>query len=168
MRYSALTTLLTLATTANGLVMLPATHFGQKHTPANAHQRIQQPRAFFNFGKKDDTEAPARRGGNARDDDLARRQSKLAERQAAAKAIPKGQVEVTFPQKNNKVVLAKQGEDIGKVAARAGLRVKFDCKNGRCGTCQVRLNGRAAAKVCQGAVVPSGATRRLSVTLDNL
>ena len=50
---------------------------------------------------------------------------------------------------------------------QAGLRVKFDCKNGRCATCQVRLNGRAAAKICQGATVPGGATKRLSITLDN-
>lgn len=77
----------------------------------------------------------------------------VAERQAKAKAIPKGSVEVTFPQKGNKVVIAKQGEALGKVVSRGGLRVKFDCKNGRCGTCQVRLNGRSAVKVCQGGVV---------------
>jgi ferredoxin len=40
-------------------------------------------------------------------------------------------------------------------------------QNGRCGTCQVRLNGRQAAKICQGAKVPGGATRKLSITLDN-
>ena len=131
----------------------------------------------------------------ARDADLERRQGKLAERQAKAKEIPKGSVEVTFPQKGNKVVIAKQGEPLGKVIGRGGLKVKFDCKvscahsrskiapahpltsrpfsrcagsqNGRCGTCQVRLNGRAAAKVCQGATVPGGATRKLKITLDN-
>ena len=74
---------------------------------------------------------------------------------------------MTFPQKGNKVVYAQQGDNIGKVAAKAGLRIKFDCKNGRCGTCQVRLNGRAAAKVCQGATIPGGATRKLKITLDN-
>jgi len=40
-------------------------------------------------------------------------------------------------------------------------------QNGRCGTCQVRLNGRSAAKVCQGAKIPGGATRKLKITLDN-
>eukprot|EP00965_Chrysotila_dentata_P215232 6188646-Pleurochrysis_carterae.AAC.1 len=40
-------------------------------------------------------------------------------------------------------------------------------QNGRCATCQVRLNGRAAAKICQGATIPGGATRKLKVTLDN-
>ena len=106
-------------------------------------------------------------GGNARDADLERRQGKLAARQAKAKELPKGSVEVTFPQKGNKKVIAKQGEPLGKVVARGGLKVKFDCKNGRCATCQVRLNGRAAAKICQGATVPGGATRKLTITLDN-
>ena len=36
-----------------------------------------------------------------------------------------------------------------------------------CATCQVRLNGRAAAKICQGATVPGGAVRKLKITLDN-
>jgi len=102
---------------------------------------------------------------SARDADFARRQEKLASRKQAA--VPKGEVEVTFPQKGNKVVKAKQGEPIGAVCKRAGVRVKFDCKNGRCGTCQVRLNGRSALKVCQGGTVPGGATKKLTITLDN-
>ena len=65
---------------------------------------------------------------NARDADLARRQGKLAARQAKGAELPKGSVEVTFPQKGNKMVIAKQGEPLGKVVQRAGLRVKFDCK----------------------------------------
>ena len=55
-------------------------------------------------------------------------EDKLAARQQKAKAQPKGTVEVTFPQKGNKVIQAKQGEPLGKVVSRAGLRVKFDCK----------------------------------------
>jgi len=76
-------------------------------------------------------------------------------------------VTVTFPQKGNKQVTAQQGEPIGAVCKRAGVRVKFDCKTGRCATCQVRLNGRSAVKVCQGATVPGGATKKLTITLDN-
>eukprot|EP00310_Coccolithus_braarudii_P013436 CAMPEP_0183330938 /NCGR_PEP_ID=MMETSP0164_2-20130417/372_1 /TAXON_ID=221442 /ORGANISM="Coccolithus pelagicus ssp braarudi, Strain PLY182g" /LENGTH=150 /DNA_ID=CAMNT_0025499285 /DNA_START=30 /DNA_END=482 /DNA_ORIENTATION=- len=107
------------------------------------------------------------RSSSAVEDDFQRRQDKLAQRQALAKTQPKGTVEVTFPQKGNKVVKAMQGDAIGKVCQKAGMRIKFDCKNGRCGTCQVRLNGRAAAKVCQGATIPGGATRKLKITLDN-
>ena len=65
---------------------------------------------------------------NARDADFARRQERLAGRQAQGKEQPKGAVECTFPQKGNKVVMAKQGEPLGKVISRAGLKVKFDCK----------------------------------------
>jgi ferredoxin len=119
------------------------------------------------FGGKKDQGGGAAAPQNSRDADFARRQAKLQERQAKAATQPKGTVECTFPQKGNKVVLAQQGEPLGKVIGRAGLRVKFDCKNGRCGTCQVRLNGRAAAKICQGATVPGGATRKLKIELDN-
>ncbi|EOD16684.1 hypothetical protein EMIHUDRAFT_435876 [Emiliania huxleyi CCMP1516] len=136
----------------------PARHLTAARAPA--------PAAQFGWGRPQAApSAPPPQ--NARDADFARRQEKLAQRQQTAKSAPKGQVEVTFPQKGNKVVYAQQGDNIGKVAAKAGLRIKFDCKNGRCGTCQVRLNGRAAAKVCQGATIPGGATRKLKITLDN-
>ena len=72
---------------------------------------------------------------------------------------------MTFPQKGNKKVVCQQGDPLGKVCSKAGVRIKFDCKNGRCGTCQVRLNGRSAAKICQGATVPGGATKKLAITL---
>jgi len=124
--------------------------------PSPASTRAVAPTMQFGWG-----------GGGARDADLARRQDKLDARKKKAAEIPKGSVEVTFPQKGNKMVIAKQGENIGKVAQRAGLRIKYDCKNGRCATCQVRLNGRATEKVCQGAKIPGGATRKLSITLDN-
>ena len=67
-------------------------------------------------------------GKSARDLDFERRQERLAGRQQTAKEQPKGTVECTFPQKGNKVVMAKQGEPLGKVVSRSGLRVKFDCK----------------------------------------
>ena len=110
------------------------------------------------FGKKPAPQEPTVQ--NARDADFARRQDRLAQRGAAAASQPKGQVEVTFPQKGNKVVKAMQGDAIGKVCQKAGIKVKFDCKNGRCGTCEVSINGRSKAKVCQGAKVPGGGDGR--------
>merc|ERR1712032_685379 len=49
-----------------------------------------------------------RGGGSSVEQDFERRQEKLAQRQALAKSQPKGAVEVTFPQKGNKMVVAKQ------------------------------------------------------------
>ena len=142
-----------LLATAHALVMPFA---APSRAGSVAFSRVAQPVEMLWGGQK-----------SARDADFERRQGKLQDRRAKAAQQPKGTVECTFPQKGNKVVLAKQGEPLGKVVSRAGLRVKFDCKNGRCGTCQVRLNGRAAAKICQGATVPGGATRKLKITLDN-
>ena len=146
MRFSLLAL---LVATAHGMLAGPAVPSGARF--AAAVRSTPPPSMFFNFGGKKEEAGPTI--GDARDADLARRQGKLDARRAKAATQPKGAVEVTFPQKGNKVVIAQQGEPIGKVVSRAGLRVKFDCKNGRCGTCQVRLNGRSAAKVCQGATV---------------
>ena len=123
---------------------------------------------------------------SAIDRDFERRQEMLNARRQKSASTPKGQVEVTIA---GRKTTAKQGEPIAAVARRAGVKIKYDCKvraralaprpharapharaasqNGRCATCQVRLNGRSAAKVCQGAKVPGGATRKLTITLDN-
>jgi hypothetical protein len=69
-----------------------------------------------------------------------------------ASSAPKGQVEVTFPQKGNKVVLAQQGEPIGKVVSRAGMRVKFDCKV--CGPTIGSFFRPGAPEACAPADVP--------------
>ena len=99
---------------------------GGARSPTRAPIAQMQFGNFFGGGNK----APAAPTGgmNARDADFARRQDKLAARQAKGASQPKGSVEVTFPQKGNKVVKAKQGEPLGKVISRAGLKVKFDCK----------------------------------------
>eukprot|EP00636_Phaeomonas_parva_P001821 CAMPEP_0118887958 /NCGR_PEP_ID=MMETSP1163-20130328/25477_1 /TAXON_ID=124430 /ORGANISM="Phaeomonas parva, Strain CCMP2877" /LENGTH=114 /DNA_ID=CAMNT_0006826517 /DNA_START=27 /DNA_END=371 /DNA_ORIENTATION=- len=72
------------------------------------------------------------------------------------------QVEVTW-ENNGKTVTANQGEPIANVARRAGVKIKYDCKKGRCGSCEVRLNGRASAKVCQGATIPFGPSKKLKI-----
>jgi hypothetical protein len=148
MAFSAVVFFLGLASTA--AFSLPPSHAVMR----SASPHTAAPAMFF--GQKN----------SAVEKDFAARQDKLAARRASAPA-QKGQVEVTFPQKGNKKIMAKQGEPLGKVISRGGLRIKFDCKNGRCATCQVRLNGRAAAKVCQGATIPGGATKKLSIVLDN-
>mmetsp|Transcript_17415 Transcript_17415/g.22362 ORF Transcript_17415/g.22362 Transcript_17415/m.22362 type:complete len:122 (-) Transcript_17415:206-571(-) len=64
---------------------------------------------------------------------------------------------------SGKTCEAEQGDEIAKVAAKAGIKLKFDCKTGRCGTCEVRLNNRVTAKVCQGAKIPGGPTKALKI-----
>lgn len=147
---------LALLGSAHGLVLQPSVH---ARAPASFRAAPATTMQFFGGGGGG--------GQSARDKDFERRQDRLQARKGAAAAAPKGQVTVTFPQKGNKKVVCQQGTPIGTVAQKAGVRIKFDCKNGRCGTCTVRLNGRAAAKICQGAKIPGGATKSLSITLDN-
>lgn len=50
-------------------------------------------------------------------------------------------VDVSFEPSGKKIV-AEQGEVIEAVAKRAGVIIPFKCKQGRCNSCEVRLNGR--------------------------
>ena len=137
------------------LCLVGAQAFTLQSQPLARTATVASPAAPVMFwGKKEPKAEPTVQ--NARDADFARRQDRLAQRGAAAASAPKGQVEVTFPQKGGKVVKAMQGDAIGKVCQKAGVKIKFDCKNGRCATCQVSINGRSKAKVCQGAKVPGG------------
>ena len=50
-------------------------------------------------------------------------------------------VEVSF-EPSGKNVVAEQGDLIEKVAKNAGVIIPFKCKQGRCNSCEVRLNGK--------------------------
>lgn len=50
-------------------------------------------------------------------------------------------VEITF-EPSGKVVMAEQGDVIAEVAAKAGVYIPYKCKQGRCNSCELRLNGR--------------------------
>eukprot|EP00307_Rebecca_sp_RCC1486_P012639 CAMPEP_0119414626 /NCGR_PEP_ID=MMETSP1335-20130426/7092_1 /TAXON_ID=259385 /ORGANISM="Chrysoculter rhomboideus, Strain RCC1486" /LENGTH=169 /DNA_ID=CAMNT_0007439511 /DNA_START=30 /DNA_END=539 /DNA_ORIENTATION=+ len=49
-------------------------------------------------------------------------------------------VEVSFS--NGRTVNAIPGQRLSDIARAAGARIQYDCKNGECGTCTVKLNGR--------------------------
>ena len=87
--------------------------------------------------------------------------SRLAPRVYAGKPV-----EVTF-EPAGKTIIAEQGELIEAVAKKAGVTIPFKCKQGRCNSCELRLNGRVSAKACQGAAVPGGPTKKLSVVVVN-
>ena len=50
-------------------------------------------------------------------------------------------VDVTF-QPAGKIITAEQGDLIKDVAVKAGVFIPFKCKQGRCLSCEVRLNGK--------------------------
>jgi len=75
---------------------------------------------------------------------------------AAAKKPP---VEIAFS--NGKTVNAVAGQSLADVARTAGAKIRYDCKNGDCGTCTVKLNGRAV-RACV-AKVPAGGPFKVQV-----
>lgn len=75
-------------------------------------------------------------------------------------------VEVSFEPSGKKVV-AEQGDKLADVAKKAGVKVPYSCKQGRCTSCEVRVNGRVSAKLCQGYAIPTGPTKKLSVQVIN-
>lgn len=50
-------------------------------------------------------------------------------------------VDVSFEPSGKKIV-AEQGDLIEAVAKKAGVVIPFKCKQGRCNSCEVRLNGK--------------------------
>jgi ferredoxin len=51
-----------------------------------------------------------------------------------------GMVELTFNEK--KTISVAAGSKLSDAAAKAGVRVRYDCKEGKCGICAVRINGK--------------------------
>ena len=50
-------------------------------------------------------------------------------------------VEVIFEPSGKKFV-AEQGDVIADIAVKAGVTIPYKCKQGRCNSCELRLNGR--------------------------
>ncbi len=55
---------------------------------------------------------------------------------------------------NGKSVKAIVGQKVSVVANAARVKIKYDCRNGDCGTCMITMNGKKV-KACQ-QVIPSG------------
>eukprot|EP01031_Cornospumella_fuschlensis_P024176 gene24176-29238_t len=75
-------------------------------------------------------------------------------------------VTITF-EPSGKTVVASQGDILADVAAKNGVYIPYKCKQGRCNSCELRLNGRVSAKACQKAAVPAGPTKTLFVAVVN-
>ena len=64
-------------------------------------------------------------------------------------------VEITFP--NNKKVKAASGSSLKAAAAKAGFSPNYGCEEGKCGSCELKLNGKQKIRPCT-AKVPNSAT----------
>merc|ERR1740121_1205171 len=54
-----------------------------------------------------------------------------------------GQINVIFHQGNEtKMTLAMPGEPVSFIASQAGQPIRYGCKKGECGTCEVKCNGK--------------------------
>lgn len=71
----------------------------------------------------------------------------------AAPAAAGGLVELTFNEK--KTVSVAPGSKLSDAAVKAGVRVRYDCKEGKCGICAVRMNGKQV-RTCITKVPKSG------------
>lgn len=58
---------------------------------------------------------------------------------------------------NGKPVNAVVGQKVSVVAAGARVKINYDCRNGDCGTCMIKMNGRKV-KACQ-MNIPKGACK---------
>lgn len=74
----------------------------------------------------------------------------------AAQAKMGAQTQVEF-KPSNIVVSAKPGAELSEVAKAANVEIKYKCRKGECGTCEVRTNGKWI-KTCQTTIpaLPEG------------
>ena len=74
--------------------------------------------------------------------DWSRRQT-LAEKEGGDGAGLDGTIPVVFEQGNETLrTMAQVGQPLSAVAAQAGQAIKYKCRKGECGTCEVRVNGQ--------------------------
>ena len=57
-------------------------------------------------------------------------------------------VTVSF-EPSGKSIISEQGALIAEVAKKAGVSIPFGCRQGRCNSCEVRLNGRGKKVISQ-------------------
>jgi len=69
--------------------------------------------------------------------------------------LTKGPVNNDQVQINGKPVKAIVGQKVSVVANAARVKINYDCRNGDCGTCMIKMNGKKV-KACQ-MTIPKGA-----------
>ena len=64
--------------------------------------------------------------------------------------IQMADVEVIFP--NNKKVKVPSGSALKEVAKKAGYSPNYGCEEGKCGSCELKMNGKQKIRPCIGKV----------------
>jgi ferredoxin len=59
-------------------------------------------------------------------------------------------VEVVFP--NNKKVKVATGSSMKDAAKKAGYSPNYGCEEGKCGSCELKMNGKQKIRPCIGKV----------------
>ena len=74
-----------------------------------------------------------------------------------------GKTEIVFSP-GNKIISANVGDKFENVAKNAGVDIKYKCKKGECGTCEIKIDGKWT-KSCQFTVpaVPKGENLRVTI-----
>ena len=80
-----------------------------------------------------------------------------------AKVGLEGNVPVTFTQGNDTIsTMAYVGQPLSAVASQCGQYIKYQCRKGECGTCEVRIDGQWT-RTCVTKVPPLGKGESLDV-----
>jgi ferredoxin len=78
-------------------------------------------------------------------------------------ALKKSTVKVEFLPANVEVT-ATQGDPLSAVAEAAGIEIKYKCKKGECGTCEVNVNNKWV-KACQATIPKLSKGEKLTITV---
>ena len=62
-------------------------------------------------------------------------------------------VEITFP--NGKKTKAAAGSSLKEAAKKAGFAPNYGCEEGKCGSCELKVNGKTKIRPCIGKVPSS-------------
>lgn len=74
----------------------------------------------------------------------------LSSRLVSKQKVYMAEVEVIFP--NNKKVKVASGSALKEAAKKAGFSPNYGCEEGKCGSCELKMNGKQKIRPCIGKV----------------
>lgn len=67
---------------------------------------------------------------------------------------------------SKKQIKAYPGQKISMIAQTAGEKIKYSCKKGDCGTCEVNFNGKIV-KACQASLPSVGSAKKYTIGIPS-